>query len=156
MILVTLGTQDKHFPRLLYMVEELIDKGIINEEVVAQIGSTRYTSNKIKLIDYMNKDEMLNYIKKADYIITHGGVGTIIDSLNLNKKVIAVSRLKKYKEHVNDHQLEIVEEFAKDGYIINGNDSLKDAVNKINSFKPKKYKSNNDNFVKLIANFINK
>lgn len=156
MIFVTLGTQDKEFPRLLNMVEELIDKGIIKEEVIAQIGSTKYSSKKMKLIDYMSKDEVLNYIKKAQFIITHGGVGTIIDSLNLNKKVIAVARLKKYKEHVNDHQLEIIEEFAKDGFIINGNDNLEEAISRLNNFKPKKYKSNNDNFTKLIADFINK
>ena len=156
MIFVTLGTQDKEFPRLLNMVEELIDKGIIKEEVIAQIGSTKYSSKKMKLIDYMSKDEVLNYIKKSQFIITHGGVGTIIDSLNLNKKVIAVARLKKYKEHVNDHQLEIIEEFAKDGFIINGNNNLEDAISKLNDFKPKKYKSNNDNFTKLIADFINK
>ena len=156
MIFVTLGTQVKEFPRLLNMVEELIDKGIIKEEVIAQIGSTKYSSKKMKLIDYMSKDEVLNYIKKSQFIITHGGVGTIIDSLNLNKKVIAVARLKKYKEHVNDHQLEIIEEFAKDGFIINGNNNLEDAISKLNDFKPKKYKSNNDNFTKLIADFINK
>lgn len=153
MIFVTLGTQDKKFPRLLNEVENLINKGIINDEVIAQIGSTKYESKKIKLIDYLSRKELLDYIKESKYIITHGGVGTIIDSLDLNKKVIAMPRLKKFKEHVNDHQLEIVNEFSKLGYIIDGS-NLEDAINKINDFEPKKYKSNNDNFVKLIENYI--
>ena len=153
MIFVTLGTQDKKFPRLLCEVEKLIDKKIINDEVIAQIGSTKYESKKIKLIDYLSRKELLDYIKKSKYIITHGGVGTIIDSLDLNKKVIAMPRLKKYKEHVNDHQLEIVNEFSKLGYIIDGS-NLEDAINKINDFEPKKYKSNNDNFTKLIEDYI--
>lgn len=153
MIFVTLGTQDKKFPRLLNEVENLINKGIINDEVIAQIGSTKYESKKIKLIDYLSRKELLDYIKKSKYIITHGGVGTIIDSLDLNKKVIAMPRLKKYKEHVNDHQLEIVNEFSKLGYIIDGS-NLEDAINKINDFEPKKYKSNNDNFTKLIEDYI--
>ena len=54
MVFVTLGKQDKEFPRLLEEVEKLIDKGVINGEVVAQIGSTSYSSNKIKTIDYIN------------------------------------------------------------------------------------------------------
>ena len=154
MVFVTLGTQDKEFPRLLKNVEELIDKGVIEDDVVAQIGSTKYTSNKIKLIDYLSKDEELNYIKNSLYIITHGGVGTIIDSLNLNKKVIAVARLKKYKEHVNDHQLEIVNEFERLGFVINGTNNLEEAIKKIDVFKPNKYQSNNANFVKLIDEYI--
>ena len=57
-------------------------------------------------------------MSKASFIITHGGVGSIISSLKLNKKVIAVPRLSKYNEHVNDHQLQIIEDFDKQGYII--------------------------------------
>ncbi len=154
MVFVTLGTQDKEFPRLLKEVEKLIDKGIINEEVVAQVGSTNYSSDKIKVVDYLSRNEVLNYIKNSKYVITHGGVGTIIDSINLGKKVIAVPRLKKYKEHVNDHQLEIVNEFSKLGFILDGS-NLEQAIYKLDSFIPKKYKSNNSNFVELIDNYIN-
>lgn len=154
MVFVTLGTQDKEFPRLLKEVEKLIDKGIINEEVVAQVGSTNYSSDKIKIVDYLSRNEVLNYIKNSKYVITHGGVGTIIDSINLGKKVIAVPRLKKYKEHVNDHQLEIVNEFSKLGFILDGS-NLEQAIYKLDSFIPKKYKSNNSNFVELIDNYIN-
>ena len=154
MVFVTLGTQDKEFPRLLKEVEKLIDKGIINEEVVAQVGSTNYSSDKIKIVDYLSRNEVLNYIKNSKYVITHGGVGTIIDSINLGKKVIAVPRLKKYKEHVNDHQLEIVNEFSKLGFILDGS-NLEQAIYKLDSFIPKKYKSNNSNFVELIDYYIN-
>ena len=48
--------------------------------------------------------------------------------LNKNKKVIAVPRLEKYGEHVNDHQLQIIENFDKEHplqfiYIKNKDDS---------------------------------
>lgn len=155
MILVTLGTQDKEFSRLLEEVEKLINKGVINEEVIAQVGSTSYVSNKMKIVDYLSRNDLLNYINKADFIITHGGVGTIIDSLNLGKKVIAVPRLKKYKEHVNDHQLEIVNEFSQLGYILDGT-NLEQAIYKLDSFIPNKYESNNQKFIKIIDDFIEK
>ena len=66
--------------------------------------------------------------------------------------------LEKYGEHTNDHQLEIAKEFAKEGYIICLDDfsSLGDIIKDIDKFKPKKYKSNNDNFVKLVEDFIDK
>lgn len=38
MILVTLGTQDKAFPRLLEAIEKQLKKGTINDEVIVQAG----------------------------------------------------------------------------------------------------------------------
>ena len=72
----------------------------------------------MKTIEFTNPKEMSEYIKEADYIITHGGVGTIIEGINLGKKIIAVPRLKEYKEHVNDHQLQIIDRFDEEGYIL--------------------------------------
>ena len=61
---------------------------------------------------------MDKYIDEADLVITHGGVGTIFSALKKNKKVIAIPRLEKYGEHINDHQIEICEELEKEGYIL--------------------------------------
>ena len=155
MIFVTVGTQDKEFTRLFESVEKLIDTGVIKDEVVAQVGSTNYTSKKMKIVKFLNNKKVLKYIQDSDYVICHGGVGTIIDSLNCGKKVIACARLKKYKEHVNDHQLEIVSEFAKDGYVLDGTYNLEEQIKNIKKFKPKKYQSNNANFVNLIREYIN-
>ena len=154
MIFVSLGTQDKEFKRLLINIENLIDKDIIKYKVIAQIGSTKYNSNKIELHDYLSKKEINKYMKEAKYIICHGGVGTIFDALKLNKKIIAVSRLKKYKEHVNDHQLEIISEFKRLGYLLDGTYNLEKCIKEISTFKPKKYISNNTNFVNLIDEYI--
>jgi len=118
MILVALGTQDKEFKRLLIEVERLIQIGKIKGEVIAQVGNTKFKSDKMKIIEFTNPKEMNNLIKNADYIITHGGVGTIIDGINFGKKIIAVPRLNKYKEHVNDHQLQIIENFSENNLII--------------------------------------
>ena len=74
MILVTLGTQDNSFERLLKEIEHLIEKGIIKDEVVVQAGNTKYKSNKMKIIDFVPQKELVEYINKSSYIITHGGV----------------------------------------------------------------------------------
>ena len=154
MVFVTLGTQDKEFKRLLENVDELIDKGIIKDEVIAQIGCTKYKSKNMKTYKYMSSNRVLKLISESKYVISHGGVGTIIDSLNLNKKIIAVARLKQYKEHVNDHQLQIVSEFAKLNFIIDGTYDLERAILQLKEFKPSKYKSNNENFINLIEDYI--
>jgi UDP-N-acetylglucosamine transferase subunit ALG13 len=154
MIYVSLGTQDKKFPRLLQEVDKLIDKGIIKDEVIAQIGQTKYESKNMKLNDYLSKEDVLKYMKESRFIITHGGVGTILDALKLNKKVIAVARLKLYKEHVNDHQLQIIREYTKLGYILDGTYDLEKAIFDVNEFIPNQYVSNNENFIKQLEDYI--
>ncbi len=158
MILITLGTQDKEFTRLLKKVDELINKGVIKEEVIVQAGYTKYKSKNMKVFDYVPKDELEKYIKNANFIITHAGVGTIFDCLSKNKKIIAVPRLSKYKEHGNDHQLQIVDEFGRRGFIIPvyEMDELENAIKKIPQFKPNQYESNNKNMVKLISDYIDR
>ena len=156
MILITLGTQDKEFTRILKKVDELIEKKVIKEEVIVQAGYTKYKSKNMKIFDYVSKKKLEEYIENANFIITHAGVGTIFDSLKKNKKIIAVPRLSKYKEHNNDHQLEIVEEFSKENLIIPVYeiDELEEALKKIKKFKPNKYESNNKNMVKLVSDYI--
>jgi UDP-N-acetylglucosamine transferase subunit ALG13/putative flippase GtrA len=158
MILITLGTQDKEFTRILKEVDKLITKKVIKEEVVVQAGYTKYKSKNMKIFDYVSKTELEKYIEKASFVITHAGVGTIFDCLNKNKKIIAVPRLSKYKEHNNDHQLQIVEEFGKEGFLIPvyEMDELEQAIQKVKTFKPNKYKSNNKNMVKLISEYIDR
>ena len=70
--------------------------------------------------------------------------------------VIAAARLAKYKEHNNDHQKQIIREFADDGYILELRDfdKLGKLILKAKTFKPKKFTSNTKNMVKLIEDYI--
>ena len=96
MIFVTVGTQDKEFRRLLVEVERLIKCGKINDTVVAQIGNTKFStdldSSKMHLIEFTTPREVDALIENASFIITHGGVATIIEGLNRGKKIIAVPK----------------------------------------------------------------
>ena len=156
MILVTLGTQDKNFSRLLDAVQKQIDNGNIKDEVIVQAGCTKYQSKDMKIFDLLDQEEFKRLISECDLLITHGGVGSILTGLKNNKKVIAAARLSKYKEHMNDHQLQIIEKFSKSGYILELKDfdKLGEVIEKSKKFKPKKYQSNTENMIKLIENYI--
>ena len=84
--------------------------------------------------------------------------GSIITGLQNNKKVIVAPRLAKYDEHMNDHQLQITENFSKAGYILPlyENDDLGKILKNIKSFKPKKFKSNKQKMTKLVKELIDK
>lgn len=153
MIFVTIGTQDKQFKRLLEAVDDLN----LDEEIIVQSGSTNYEfkNKKIKNISYMKKDEYEDCMKSARVIITHAGVGTLIQGLKLKKKMIVTARLKKYNEHVNDHQIEILNEFTKDGYILKLDDftKLEELIN--TDFTPKEYVSNTEKFNNMLEEEVN-
>ena len=156
MIFVILGTQDKSFERMLKEIDSLIRDGIIKEKVIVQAGSTIYETDTMEILDYVPMEEFQKYIKKADIIITHGGVGSILDALKYNKKVIAIPRLSKYSEHENNHQIQIVEKFDDLGYIMDcGNlKRLGNKIMEIDKFTPKKYSSNNEKFIKKLEEYI--
>lgn len=156
MILVILGTQDKEFPRLLSAVEREIKKGNIKEKVVVQAGQTKYESKNMEILDLVSAPEFDKLIDKADLIITHGGVGSILNAIKKGKKIIAAARLKKYKEHHNDHQKQIIKEFADQGYLLELRDfnKLDKMLEKAKNFKPKKFVSNTNNMIKLLEDYI--
>lgn len=156
MILVLLGTQNNSFHRLLEEVQKNIENKKIKEKVIVQKGYTKFESKDMKMYTEIPIDELNKLIDEADLIITHGGVGSIISSIKKRKKVIAVPRLEKYKEHVNDHQKDIVETFNQSGYIIgiDNVEQLGEAIDKVESFIPKKYISDNSKMLKIIEDFI--
>ena len=156
MIFVTLGTQDKPFERLLASIEEQIEKGNIIEEVVVQAGYTKYATEKMQVFDLVDREEFVRLVNECNILITHGGLGSILTGLKNNKKVIACPRLYKYGEHMNDHQMQIVSVFAKEGYLLEyqENDDLGEVLKRVADFSPKKFASNTEKFVNMIEQFI--
>lgn len=152
MILVTLGTQKQSFERLLNMIEN----SSLKDEIIVQAGYTNFKSKKMKIFDFVNYEKMEELINRADLIITHGGTGSILGPLKKGKKVIACARLKKYGEHVDDHQQQIVDIFSEVGYILklDEDSSLADLIKRIRSQKLKKFVSNTDIFLENIRNEI--
>lgn len=157
MILVLLGTQNNSFVRLLKAIQKNIDKKVITDEVVVQAGFTKFDSEDMRIFGLIDKKRLSKLQDKADLIITHGGVGSIISSLEKEKKVIVVPRLKKYNEHVNDHQIQIAEKFEKNGYvrIVTDLDKLGDIIKSMKDFEPKKYISGNEKILSIIEDYIN-
>ena len=152
MILVTLGTQKQDFSRLLKYIEE----SNIIDEIIVPAGYTKFNSNKMKIFDFINYDDMERYIEKADLIITHAGTGSVLTPLKMGKKVIVCSRLSKYGEHVDNHQKQLTEVLKEAGYILelDENNKLNDLIHDLNDFKPKKYISNNTEFIKKLKDEI--
>ncbi|MDO4282673.1 MAG: PssE/Cps14G family polysaccharide biosynthesis glycosyltransferase [Clostridia bacterium] len=149
MIFVTIGTQKQQFTRLLEMLENSTE--LKNDEIVVQAGYTKYDSDRLRVLDFITFEKMEEYIDESEFVICHGGVGSIFTALKRNKKVLVVPRLSKYKEHINDHQLEICEQLEKDGFILYLKDekNFDKMIRRIRRRKNKEYKSDKSFLDKL-------
>ena len=154
-IFVMFGTQDKRFDRLLNAILE--SDFIKDNEVYVQLGYTKGEYSMIHCQEYYTEEELMHQIAIADLIITHAGVGAIVSALKQKKRVIVVPRLGQFKEQNNDHQIQIMERYNKQGYIIPCDDlsKLDEIINNAYIFEPKEYKTEKQGIIDEITSFIN-
>ena len=133
MIFVCVGSRNYPFNRLFEKLDELCEEDFIKDKIFAQIGTSTYKPKHFEYKDFISQEEFMQKVKQADLVISHGASGSIMKALNAGKKVIAVTRLEKYGEHINDHQIQNNEAFASNGYVlaVYEMDELKDALQKI-------------------------
>lgn len=156
MIFVTVGSQKFQFNRLLKKIDELIEKKVIKEKVYAQVGVSDYKPQHFEYVDFMTQDEFAKNTDKADIIITHAGTGVIVNALKKGKKVVAIPRLAKYGEHVDDHQIQLIKEFDEMNFIepVYDLENLESALSKVKTKEYNKYISNTNAIIEDIERFI--
>lgn len=156
MIFVTLGSQKFQMNRLLEKLDELKEKGIIQDDIVAQCGASDYQVKNYTSLPFVDKEQFALNMEKADLVISHGGTGALVTALKKGKKVIAVPRLAKYGEHVDDHQLQICEVFSSKNYlsVCYEMDELENYYKNIQDTKFNTFVSNNALFIEDIDNYL--
>jgi beta-1,4-N-acetylglucosaminyltransferase len=107
MILVTVGATPIGFERLVKKMDEIA--GRLNEEVIMQIGGTKYIPKYAKWYAYIDNEKMLEFYKEANIIIAHDGAGTLLMTLTLNKPTVVVPRLKKFNECYYENKFDLAE-----------------------------------------------
>lgn len=108
MIFVSVGTHEQQFDRLIKFIDDLKTKGKINEEVYIQSGYSKYESRQCKYKNLIQHAEMVDQIRNCRIFICHGGPGTIFLAFKNKKIPVVVPRMKKYGEHVDNHQVDFV------------------------------------------------
>lgn len=156
MIFITLGSQKFQFNRLLAEIDKLLEEKKIVDKVFAQVGYSDYKPQKYEYKEFLDRDEFSKIMKSSNLIITHGGTGAIIGAIKQGKKVIAVPRLSKYGEHVDDHQIEITNEFKQMNLIesIDNIELLGNVITNIYQREFNVYESNTYQIIETIEKFI--
>lgn len=156
MIFITLGSQKFQFNRLLKAMDDLVKRGVIKDEVFAQTGYSDYLPEHFGSESFLDRDEFMNHMKKSDVIVTHGGTGAIVTALKNNKRVMAMARLAEFNEHVDDHQVQIVEAFDKLNLIakVESELEIESVLKTIFERSFENYVSNTENIISSIEVFI--
>lgn len=156
MIFITLGSQKFQFNRLLKAVDKLVANGTITDNVVAQIGYSDYKPQNFGYENFFDREMFAKIMDEAETVITHGGTGAIVGAVKKGKKVIAVPRLSKYGEHVDDHQLQLIEQFKNLNLICGCTDieCLGEALETVDKTQYKSYQGNAERIIENIESFI--
>jgi UDP-N-acetylglucosamine transferase subunit ALG13 len=89
-------------------------------EIIWQTGSTDTSDLPIKAHVTLTRAELDDALDWCDVVIAHAGVGSAMSALDRGKCPILVPRLRKFNEHVDDHQTQIAAELASRGLVIYG------------------------------------
>lgn len=152
-----MGTQKFQFNRLFKEIDRLISSKDIEEEVVAQIGYTTYKTTNIKSFELLSEEILEEYIERASLVITHSGTSSIMKCLKRDKKVLVVPRMAQFKEHVDDHQLELAKVYEEKN-IVEVVYDINDLKEKMKICKSKQYDElilDNSVLLGSIKNYIN-
>ncbi len=156
MILVVVGTDTHAFDRLLKWVDELVERKKIKERVLAQIGHSRYLPKNYEWKRFFSYEEMLAAMKKASFVISHAGAGSVIDALSLGKPIIVVPRRKKYNEHADDHQVQLAKILSEEGKVLAAFEK-KDLERAIETIRKRKFRpkiAKPERIIKIVENFL--
>ena len=155
MIFLTVGTLFP-FDRLVMAVDKAVEEGLLEEDLIAQVGRGGVRCRNIKCVEVLEKDEFDKQVNDASCLISHAGMGTITMALSHNKPLLVMPRLKKYGEHVNDHQLGTARKFEQLGHILAAYDEreLTYKIKELKTFIPKPRKAEPEKVAAKIAEYL--
>jgi UDP-N-acetylglucosamine transferase subunit ALG13 len=118
-VFVTVGNARQGFSRLVSAVDALSGTGAFGEEpVLIQRGHTRGDwLAHCRSVDFLPSDEFERHLSEASLVVCHGGTSQL-SAIRLGKIPIVMPRLRKFGEHVNDHQLQLVQALAAEGLVV--------------------------------------
>jgi beta-1,4-N-acetylglucosaminyltransferase len=108
MIFVTVGTTD--FDGLVRAADMLARDA--SERFVVQYGAGTYVPENCESFRFARS--LHAYLSDADLVVSHGGLGTVVEVLLQGTPLVAVANPDRF----DDHQEEILAEFAKKDHLV--------------------------------------
>ncbi|MEM1368317.1 MAG: glycosyltransferase [Cyanobacteria bacterium P01_H01_bin.15] len=118
MIVITLGTSPFPFTRVTEWLSKLLFQNLINEPVLFQHGSTPLNGFQHPLVTSVKSIELRELrqtVQSANLTISHAGQGSTRMLIELEAPFVLLPRLQRYREHIDDHQLQFAQAISRYG-----------------------------------------
>jgi UDP-N-acetylglucosamine transferase subunit ALG13 len=115
-LFVTLGTI--HGYRFDALVDAVLATGLAGPHTVWQLGEGMRDDLPGTVCKYLSSEDYVAAARRADVVISHAGVGSLLVLLEQGVFPLLVTRRAHRGEHVDDHQLELAD-------LVNGLDIAK-------------------------------
>jgi UDP-N-acetylglucosamine transferase subunit ALG13 len=155
LIFVTVGSMFP-FDRLVRAMDELVGAALVPDEVVAQIGDGRYEPVHMRFERFLAKPAYEERVADATAMIAHAGAGTIELALAHRKPLLVLPRLRRFGEHVNDHQLATARKFEQLGHLLVAYEAggIAAKLGELSTFLPRPRVADRERMARRIATFI--
>ena len=111
-VVVTLGTLKYDFGRLVRRLVAIMPP---DTEVLWQYGRTDVSGLGLVGEASLPEPVLAAAMRNADVVVTHAGVGSALTALESGRLPVMVPRLRRFGEHVDDHQTQIAHELQRRG-----------------------------------------
>lgn len=155
MIFLTVGSR-YGFDRLVRAVDELVASGVVRDDVVAQIGVGSYEPKHMRFERFIDGPDYDRFVAEADMLIGHAGSGTIQLAIAHDKPLLVMPRRKRFREHVNDHQVATARTFERLNQVLAAYEAsdLAAKVGDLPGFVPQRRVVDTDALVGRIGDFL--
>jgi UDP-N-acetylglucosamine transferase subunit ALG13 len=113
-IFVTVGTHQQPFDRLLGALGPLAEL----DDLVVQHGETSAPVEAAVAAPYLSTSEVAAYLEQARVAVMHAGVGSFVVASRIGHRPVVVPRLRRYGEHVDNHQAQLARALERQGKAI--------------------------------------
>lgn len=86
--------------------------------MVWQLGETVRDDVAGPTFDTISAEQLAEYVATSDVIVSHAGVGSALQILDMGKCPVIFAREKSHNEHIDDHQRQIAQELSAMGLAI--------------------------------------
>ena len=112
MIFATIGNDHHQFPRFTNLVSQIL--ATTDYRIFYQHGHTSidFQHERLTSSDFISRDKFNTLLVESKVVICHSGAGTLLQCAYLKKIPFVIPRSVSYNEHINEHQLETLNQFV--------------------------------------------
>ncbi len=112
-VFVTVGNAQQSFDRMLRAVDGALARHPGAFVGTCQHGPSAVRPRGLRTVASLSRTEFDAEVEAAEVVVTHAGVGSVQTALRAGHVPIVMARRSGLGEIVDDHQLQLVQEFAR-------------------------------------------